>query len=149
LRFEYPRHVRFVCERCALCCGDSEERVRQILLLKVEAKRIAQKTKRKTEEFAEKIAGSEPYLFCMRKTMAGKCVFLSDNSCSIYDTRPLICRFYPFELKNTGNDTFSFTYTKECLGIGKGSQLKRSFFQKLFKESARMMTEDTQSDKEY
>jgi len=139
LTFKYPKHVRFVCKRCAKCCGDTEERVRQILLLKIEAERISQRTLKGICEFAEKIEGSEPYVYRMKKTDDGKCVFLKDNLCSIYPARPLICRFYPFQLKNIGNGRFVFTYTDECPGIGDGSQLKRSFFQKLFQESVKTM----------
>jgi len=150
LSFEYPKHVSYVCEKCAICCGDTKERVRQILLLKIEAKRISEKTSKEIEEFAEKIKGCEPYVYRMRKTACGKCVFLKDNLCSIYEIRPLICRFYPFQLENTENGKLIFTYTNECPGIGKGPEFKRRFFEKLLKESERMMAEDTsESNKKY
>jgi len=141
LGFEYPKHVRFICDRCATCCGDTKERVRLILLLKIEAERIARKTLKGIGEFAEKIEGSEPYIYWMKKADEGKCVFLKNNSCSIYQVRPLICRFYPFQLSSKNNRPV-FTYTNECQGIGKGPKLKRSFFEKLFKESMKAMTED-------
>jgi Fe-S-cluster containining protein len=146
LSFDYPRNVRFLCNKCAICCGDTEERDRSILLLRIEAKRTAQKTQKATGEFAEKIEGSEPYVYRMKKTRDGKCVFLKDSRCSIYDIRPLICRFYPFQLKKVGSRELVFAYTNKCLGIGKGPRLKRSFFEKLFKESARIMAEDTGKD---
>jgi Fe-S-cluster containining protein len=145
LDFQYPRHVRFVCEKCAKCCGDTKERVRLILLLKIEAERISQRTAKGIGEFAEKIKGFEPYLFRMKKTDEGKCVFLKDNLCTIYERRPLICRFYPFQLKNVGNDKHVFTYTRECPSIGKGPWLQRSFFEKLFRQSAIVMAEDARS----
>lgn len=142
--FEYPKNVRFTCERCAACCGNTRERVRMILLLKVEAERISRDTSKRIGEFAERIEGSEPYIYCMRKTDDGKCVFLKDKSCSIYQIRPLICRFYPFQLKYARNNRPVFTYTNECLGIGKGRELKRGFFEKLLEESMKSM-EETQS----
>jgi Fe-S-cluster containining protein len=142
LDFQYPRRVRFVCEKCAKCCGDTEERVRLILLLKIEAERISQRTARGIGEFTEKIEGFEPYYFRMKKTSEGECVFLRNTLCIIYEVRPLICRFYPFQLKNVGNNRHVFTYTRECPGIGKGQWLQRSFFEKLFRESAMVMTED-------
>jgi Fe-S-cluster containining protein len=52
------------------------------------------------EEFATKIEGFEPYVFQMKKTVDGSCVFLRNGLCSIYEARPLICRFYPFQLQN-------------------------------------------------
>lgn len=143
MSFEYPKHVRFRCERCALCCGDTEDKVRSILLLKTEADRISKKTLIGLDKFAEKIEGFEPYIYQMRKTEDGKCVFLRDNSCSIYQIRPLICRFYPFQLKNLPNNRYAFTYTDECPGIGKGPQLKRDFFERLFGNSMELMRENT------
>jgi len=56
----------------------------------------------------------------MRKTEDGRCIFLKGDSCSIYSIRPLICKFYPFELRRTGKGRFIFTYTDECPGIGGG-----------------------------
>jgi len=140
LSFEYPKHVRFVCKRCAICCGDTKEKVRQILLLRIEAEYISRKTSKSIGGFAEKIEGFKPYAYLMKKTKEGKCIFLKDNLCTIYEIRPLICRFYPFQLENKGNNKFAFTYTNECSGIGKGPQLKKKFFENLFKESARIMT---------
>lgn len=84
------------------------------------------------DEFTTKIDGFEPYVYQMKKTAEGFCFFLRDDSCSIYEVRPLICRFYPFQLQNRGNSHYLFSYTKECLGIGKGPQLERRFFEELF-----------------
>jgi Fe-S-cluster containining protein len=103
--------------------------------LKTDADRISRKTSTGTDEFAEKTEGFEPYVYRMRKTEDGKCLFLKENSCSIYQTRPLICRFYPFQLKNLRNRGYAFSHTDECPGIGKGPLLRREFFGKLFRES--------------
>jgi len=138
LSFEHPSCVRFRCERCALCCGDTEHKVRRILLLKAEAECISEKSLKAIDEFAEKNEEFKPYVYSMKKR-GGRCVFLSDKSCSIYEIRPLICRFYPFQLKNMGGSRYLFTYTDECSGIGKGPYLKRSFFEKLFRDFTESM----------
>jgi len=142
LRFEYPQRVRFRCIKCALCCGDTEDKVRSILLLKIEADRISEKTSVTIDKYAEKIEGLKPFSLQMRKTEDGKCVFLEDNSCSIYQIRPIICRFYPFELKNLRNNRYAFTYTDECPGIGEGHELKKDFFGKLFGKFKKSMKEN-------
>jgi Fe-S-cluster containining protein len=142
LDFEHPKNIRFICNRCAKCCGDTEEKVRSILLLEAEAKRIAKKTSKIIEEFAEMVEGAQPYVYRMRKTTEGKCVFLKASLCSIYQTRPLICKFYPFKLENTENGKFKFTYTKECPNIGKGQKLRREFFENLFREFMKVMKEN-------
>lgn len=86
---------------------------------------------------AEEIKGFEPYVYAMRKTEEEKCFFLKDKSCTIYLMRPLVCRFYPFPLKNLGNNRYVFEYTEECPGIGKGPRLKKSFFETLFQEASK------------
>ncbi|MGQ9506775.1 MAG: YkgJ family cysteine cluster protein [Candidatus Bathycorpusculaceae bacterium] len=140
--FEYPQNVRFICEKCALCCGDAKEKVRSILLLEAEVVRITRGTSKKIEEFAEKVEGAQPYVYRMRKTADGKCIFLKGGLCSIYGIRPLICKFYPFQLENTKNGRFKFTYINECPNIGKGPKLKRKFFENLFKEFMKIMGEN-------
>lgn len=143
MEFDYPRNVRFKCERCALCCGDTRNRVRSILLLKIETDYISRKTSKSPDEFAEKVEGFEPYTYRMKKTNDGKCVFLKDNSCSIYETRPLICRFYPFQLKNIRTDRYAFEYTTECPGIGKGPKVKKRFFEQLFKALTELVNKNS------
>jgi Fe-S-cluster containining protein len=139
LKFDYPRKIRFKCEGCALCCGDTKERVRRILLLEVEAKSISQKTHRVVKDFAERLDGFEPYIYMMRKAKNGKCVFLKDDLCTIYQIRPVICRFYPFELKEDEHCKHVFAYTHECPAIGKGPYLEKSYFEKLIKTFMKIM----------
>ena len=141
LSFKYPKRLHFVCERCAICCGDTEERNRSILLLQIETQRISKKILKQICDFAEKVGGSDPYVYRMKKTGDGKCVFLRDSLCSIYELRPLICKFYPFQLINSENGKLVFDYTNECPSIGKGPELGRSFFEKLYEESLRLMQE--------
>ena len=139
LGFDYPRNLHFKCERCAICCGDTEKKIRKILLLKLEADRISKKTVKNIAAFADEIEGYEPYVYEMKKAKNGKCIFLEDSVCSIYSMRPLICRFYPFELKAAGNNRYIFDYTDECPCIDHGPELKRSYFDRLFRKSKELM----------
>ena len=133
MSYTYPKNIHFKCDRCTLCCGDTENRKRSILLLETEAQRISKKTSMKIDDFAEATRGFKPYNYKIRKrTKDRKCVFLKENLCSIYSLRPLICMFYPFQLENAGHERYMFLYTNECPGIGKGEELKKAFFQNLF-----------------
>ncbi len=142
LCFEHPKHVRFECNRCAICCGDTEAKTRMILLMRCEADRISQRTTKPLDTFVETIEGHAPYVYCMKKTDKGKCLFLSDSSCTIYKVRPLICRFYPFELRNVGEGNYVFACTDECPGIGQGIELDEEHFEKLFAQSKETMKRD-------
>lgn len=134
--FSHPKDVHFECTRCALCCGDTKTRVRRILLLKSEAEAISRITSKTITEFARKTTGNKLYAYEMKKTAAqGKCLFLMDKTCTIYPSRPLICRFYPFQLKTARMGQSTFSDTRECPGIGKGAQLRKGYFEALFEEA--------------
>jgi Fe-S-cluster containining protein len=134
MSFEYPVAVRFRCVKCGICCGDTKEKIRHILILSAEAEQIALATSQSISTFAVKVEDKGPYSYEMKKTAEnGKCVFLEKNHCAIYSLRPLICKFYPFELKIAANRKHEFLYTDECLGLGKGKMLSENYFGKLFK----------------
>jgi Fe-S-cluster containining protein len=133
MSFNYPAVVRFQCIKCGICCGDTKEKNRHILLLKAEAEQIATTTSQPTSAFTVKIKDKAPYSHEMKKTEEGKCVFLENNCCTIYTARPLICRFYPFELKTAHDGKHTFLYTTECPGINKGPMLSKNYFRKLLR----------------
>jgi Fe-S-cluster containining protein len=133
MNFEYPTTVRFRCIKCGKCCGDTKEKTRNILLLRIEAEQIAKETLQPILEFTAKIKDKLPYSYEMKKTEDGKCVFLKNNCCTIYTVRPLICRFYPFELKIAHSGKYTFLSTPECSGINKGPILSKNYFRKLFR----------------
>lgn len=125
--------MRFRCTKCGICCGDTKEKTRHILLLRTEAEQIATATLQPISEFTARIRDKAPYSYEMKKTEDGKCVFLENNCCTIYAVRPLICKFYPFELRMAYRQKYTFFYTSECLGINKGPMLSKNYFRKLFR----------------
>jgi Fe-S-cluster containining protein len=133
VNFDYPPAVRFHCIKCGMCCGDTKEKNRHVLLLRTEAEQIAKATLQPIFKFAVKIKDQTPYSYEMKKREDGKCVFLENDRCTIYSLRPLICRFYPFELKVLHNRKYTFLYTEECPGINKGRLLSEGYFRKMFR----------------
>ncbi len=143
MSFEYPKNVRFQCTKCALCCGDTKKRARHILLLKKETERISEAAFKPVEEFAVQIEGREPYVYEMKKTKEeGKCLFLKENICTIYASRPLICKFYPFQLRTTKDGRHRFSHTRECQGIGKGKLVGKSYLERLFQQAHEQLMEE-------
>jgi Fe-S-cluster containining protein len=149
VNFDYPTTARFRCIKCGICCGDTKEKTRHILLLRTEAEQIAAATLRSISKFAVKNEGRTPYSYEMKKrTEDGKCVFLENNCCTIYSLRPLICRFYPFELKNEQSGKYSFLYTDECPGINTGRLLNEGYFRKMFRLARAKYRQNVHSNKE-
>jgi Fe-S-cluster containining protein len=136
MNFEYPQNVRFKCVKCGICCGDTKDRTRHILLLDEEATIIASTTKMPISDFAAKSNEKTSYHYEMKKNETdGKCIFLKENCCTIYLKRPLICRFYPFGLVTNQDRRKIFFFTSECLGMEKGKTMKENDFQKLLKQA--------------
>lgn len=133
MAFTYPANTSFECVKCGICCGDTKEKTRHILLLESEVKEIAKEKAFTASDFCMETQGKAPYAFEMRKQQDGKCIFLRNNQCTIYDLRPLICRFYPFELKfSEDQNHYLFNFTLECPGVSLGKCLEESDFNNLF-----------------
>lgn len=116
--FDYPPDIGFACNNCGICCGDTPKKTRRVLLLNSDAKKIASHTKKAISEFAVKLEKNLPYIYEIKKNpQNGKCLFHQNNHCSIYLHRPLICKFYPFELKADENKKYTFKVTSECPGV--------------------------------
>jgi Fe-S-cluster containining protein len=81
----------FVCERCGECCKKL-----YILLASNDIERI-KKLGHALDSFSESEQLGEYKGKRVLKKVDSKCIFLSDdNLCKIYDSRPEICRKYPF-----------------------------------------------------
>jgi Fe-S-cluster containining protein len=131
--FLYPENLQFECNRCGICCGDTQEKTRHIIMLESEAKEIQEKTGLNLGEFCFEVSDKQPYRFEMKKQANGKCLFLKPEGCCIYEFRPLICRFYPFELKfDEAKQAYVFNPTVECPAINQGKLLNENDFRKLF-----------------
>jgi len=113
---------RFECLKCGGCCryvkfqilySDFERWLRQErwdILSKVIC--------RDTEEL-----GGWVYMdFSFPERETADCPFFKDNLCTIYDTRPFICRAYPLLFEST------------CPGLGKGKVVSKSVIKGLFRE---------------
>ena len=133
MEFTYPKKVRFSCNKCGLCCGDTELKTRHILLLKAEAEHIESKTDLKRIDFSSPYEDKPPYPYEMKKTKEGKCIFFKENRCSIYLLRPIICKFYPFDLKfDQKSQVYAFDFTLECPSIDNGDTWEKKDFSELF-----------------
>lgn len=134
----YPKNIRFECQRCGRCCGDTPERERKVLMLEREVEQISEITNLKLEEFSTPTSETEPYTYKMRKR-EGKCVFLKDAVCQIYNHRPLLCRFFPFCLKQIDDEIFEFDSSEECPGIGVGKIIEEVDFKAMLAEALSCM----------
>jgi Fe-S-cluster containining protein len=102
-------------------------------MLESEAQEIQTQTGLSIETFCVEITDKQPYKFEMQ-LCNGKCFFLKPMGCSIYNFRPMICQFYPFELKfDETQQKYLFNATPECPALNQtGKRLTQTDFKLLF-----------------
>ena len=133
IQFIFPSNTQWDCIRCSGCCGDVGERVRMIMLLDKDLDRI--EAAGESGFFDDWDEGS---FSAIMKKVDGKCVFLTEDGCKIYDHRALLCRMYPFWLEKQG-DLFVFGVDAGCTGNGQGESLDEEFFRALLRMALKSM----------
>ena len=134
MEFYYPTNIGWRCIECNACCGDVVQKTRMILLLPEDIKRIEDNEKK---DFYEDWDEGN-FIGLMRKKEDGKCVFHTSEGCSIYSSRTLLCRMYPFWLEKK-DEFFLFRVSGDCPGINKEDSLEEDFFAKLLQMALRAM----------
>jgi Fe-S-cluster containining protein len=132
VEFYYPKHIGWKCVKCGACCGDVDQKTRMILLLPDDIKRI-EETEEKNfyQEWDE-----DNFIGLMCKKVNGKCVFHTLEGCSIYESRALLCRMYPFWLEKK-DESFVFGVSHACPGTNKEDYLEEAFFANLLQMALR------------
>jgi len=109
----FIRNLRFKCKRCAtFCCklGGPTLSLKDVERLK--------KAGYKEVEFFDGAHGS------LKSKADGSCVFLQLNKerhfseCSVYDSRPALCRLYPFHFEKISPNSFMLKILP-CRGINR------------------------------
>lgn len=92
--------VTFHCQRCAECCKHLTNKAMMEIW---DAYQIGRALGMRTtgevfEKFASPFPILENYFIFTLKTVgpAQSCIFLQNDSCSIYENRPRVCQMYPF-----------------------------------------------------
>ncbi len=117
----YEEGLRFKCRRCAIFCC----RLGGPQLTQKDVQRIEQAGYRE-EGFFESCEGKDSsvkFLGGIRGRADGSCVFLEFNpeegnyACSIYDSRPALCRLYPFDFYQTKRQSIVLRVIPCCRGL--------------------------------
>ncbi|MDO5844567.1 MAG: YkgJ family cysteine cluster protein [Methanocorpusculum sp.] len=106
----------FRCLRCGKCCsGDDNE----VMVSPEEVDLLVKASGLSFDEIAEPYpswieeSGAKfTFGWVLKRGEDGNCIFLKEKKCSVYNSRPHICRTYPFML-----DGFDLL-TSECEGVG-------------------------------
>ncbi len=117
IRVDHIRHeIRFKCQRCAVfCCKLGPPR-----LSKKDVERL-ELARGNVDTFLD-----EQHLN-LRTNEDGSCVLLSPDSldalprCSLYDSRPTLCRLYPFQFQRLSKNLYALRLITCCTGLNTGN----------------------------
>ena len=132
--FKQGDTFEFKCDKRGDCCRNRDEN--PILLSVYDVFKLRQHLGVSGREFAEKygqtILGGQSHipLMILRNIWIengedrSHCVFLKENECSVYKSRPLVCRMYPVgrATDSESNSYFFLTNTEGCCQSGCGKE---------------------------
>jgi Fe-S-cluster containining protein len=136
IHLTYPKKLSWCCLKCGKCCKNTQSKDRCILLLPSDIERIGLK-----EDFYHELNNNnKPFIGKMRM-VDNNCIFLRENTCSVYENRALLCRTYPFYIKKS-KGKYIIKYDPACPGIGKDGYIQKSYFVELLKYCISKMEEN-------
>ena len=117
----YAQGLRFSCTRCSACCRYEEG---YVFLSGKDVSLLAEALKVEYEEFKEIYCRWIPLLNGKKqlslKEKANYDCILWDRGCSVYESRPLQCRAFPFWPHAVGSRSAWEAVSVDCPGIGRG-----------------------------
>ncbi|MBI9021270.1 MAG: YkgJ family cysteine cluster protein [Verrucomicrobia bacterium] len=83
----------FICQKCGICCRWEGH----VLLTGEDIHRLAAATELSEKEFIERytILAANRRQLSLSEHPDGRCIFLKENGCAVYDARPEQCRSFP------------------------------------------------------
>ena len=88
-----PEKKKFICQQCGACCRWEGH----VLLTGEDITRLAAATGLSEDEFIERhtILAMNRSQLSLAEYPDGRCVFLEENRCAVYEARPDQCRNFP------------------------------------------------------
>jgi hypothetical protein len=130
------REIGFECTRCGRCCTGTETDPHTATVFPDEIRAIRERTDQSWDGIARPMPfgvredRGETFEWALQTDADGTCTFLqadaSHTRCSVYDSRPLLCRTYPFSLALPGTGiaesaavaSAGRVRASECPGLG-------------------------------
>ena len=117
----YKNGIKFECQGSSYCCV-SRGNYGFVYLSNKDLKRLANYFNISNKKFKDKYCErTDGYLHLKEINENGNCQFLQGKKCSIYKSRPIACRTWPFWKENMNIIKWNKEITKFCPGIGKGN----------------------------
>ena len=118
---DIEKGIKFECQGSGNCCV-SRGSYGFVYLSKKDIKKLSIGFKTTEQNFIKNYCQKTDGFIHLKelKKNKGNCIFLKDNKCTVYKSRPTQCRTWPFWPENMNNKTWNEDIAKNCPGVGKG-----------------------------
>ena len=118
---DIEKGIRFECQGSGNCCV-SRGNYGFVYLSKKDIKKLSDEFKITEKNFVKNYCQKTDGFIHLKelKKNNGNCIFLKDNKCTVYKSRPIQCRTWPFWPENMNTKTWNNDIAKNCPGVGKG-----------------------------
>ena len=118
---DIEKGIRFKCQGSGNCCV-SRGSYGYVYLSKKDIKTLSIGLKTTQKKFIKNYCDETDGFIHLKelKKNKGNCIFLIDKRCSVYKSRPIQCRTWPFWPENMNTKTWNNDIAKNCPGVGKG-----------------------------
>ena len=118
---DIEKGIRFECQGSGNCCV-SRGNYGFVYLSKKDIKKLSDGIKITQQNIVKNYCQKTDGFIHLKelKKNNGNCIFLKDNKCTVYKSRPIQCRTWPFWPENMNTKTWNNDISKNCPGIGKG-----------------------------
>jgi len=134
-KINFKDGIKFECQNSGNCCV-SRNSYGYVYLSTNDIKRFSKFFNLSFEDFELKYCQTtDGYIHLTeKKNLNGKCIFLKNNKCTVYKSRPMQCRTWPFWNENMNAKIWNEDIAINCPGIGKGKKIRSDIIDKYLKE---------------
>lgn len=124
----FEEGLKFSCRRCGDCCtGDPG----YVYLKRGEARVMADFLEMPLGEFRSRYTRKVGGRTSLVEQEDGRCCFLGEGGCRLYDSRPVQCRTFPFWLWIVAKPESWDEAARECPGMNRGRRFSRQEIEEL------------------
>ena len=119
----WEKGIQFECQGSGRCCVSRDE-YGFVYMTKEDRIRMAKSLNLTTRQFTKDYCKKADGIHHLIEGEQGRCYFLEDNKCGVYEGRPTQCRTWPFWPEVMAAKVWKKEVAAYCPGIGKGKTWK-------------------------
>ncbi|MBY0314260.1 MAG: YkgJ family cysteine cluster protein [Bdellovibrionales bacterium] len=126
--------LKFECQQSGKCCVSHGE-YGFVYVTREDRRNMAQTLKMSTIQFTKKFCDKSDGIYHIKDT-GSECLFLLNNKCTVYKSRPTQCRTWPWWPETMNAKAWKKEVVTFCPGVGKGRKWSAEEIDKNIAEQA-------------